>query len=278
MTAENAFQSILPDEVGPIVVEVPHAGTFIDAASARFTVVPPDAVQRQAVLSDADIGADLLWAGTEADGIARIVAIASRYVIDLNTEPRLPTPYEEKMPVELRVVRRHSQCGLRWSEDPLPRVELDRRIAEVFEPYHAAIDAALARAHAAYGVALLVASHTFPDAANRIADVVLGTRQGTSAPEALRDAIAEVARDHGFSVALEAPFPGGWSNARHARRAEGVSVVQVEIARRLVSRADGENPYAVDADGVRKVAAMLREATRAARTVLLSTAHASERM
>src|SRR5690242_20451497 len=87
MSTDLPFESFVPPDAGPIVVEVPHAGLTIDAAAARFTKIPPNAVQKNAVLADSDIGADLVWVGSEAQGIARVVARASRYVIDLNTEP-----------------------------------------------------------------------------------------------------------------------------------------------------------------------------------------------
>jgi N-formylglutamate deformylase len=260
------FESIVPSDPGPVVVEIPHAGLVIDAAAARFTEVPPKAAALEAVLADSDIGADLVWSESEAHGLTRIVARASRYVIDLNTEPKLPTPYEDKMPPGLRTVMHDSHCGVRWRADALPRSELERRIAEVFEPYHATIEAELERARSRHGAALLIGSHTFPDPQKRIADVVLGTRHGASASEALRDAVAEVARAHGFSVALEAPFAGGWSTVRHARRDDDVSVIQIEVARRLVCRSRDEAPrYEIDPDGVRKVGAMLLEASRVAR-------------
>jgi N-formylglutamate deformylase len=267
--AEAGFESIIPADSGPIVVEVPHAGLVIDAAAARFTKIPRDAAARDAVRADSDIGADLVWAGIEAHGVPRIVARASRYVIDLNTEPRFPTPYEDKMPPGLRVVVHQSQCGLRWRDDALSRAEIERRVRGLFEPYHRAVDAELRRAHQSYGAALLIASHTFPDPRRKIADVVLGTRHGASASESLRDAIAEVIRAHGFSVACEEPFAGGWSTVRHARADEGVNVLQIELARRLVCQSSRDTaPLEIDRDGVGRASAMLRDVVGAARELL----------
>ncbi len=230
------FDIVAPAEPGPLVVEIPHAGLVIDDAAAKFTRIPERALQAGAVLADSDIGADRLWDGSESLGVTRLAARASRYVVDLNTEPRVPTPYEEKLPEPLRAVRMISECGERWLANPLPRHERERRMREVFEPYHQAVTDALEQARARHGTAVLLSSHTFPDRFAPGADVVIGTRHGASADAELRDALADVVRGHELSVALEEPFPGAYSLARHARPAERVVAVQLELARSVVSR------------------------------------------
>lgn len=255
-------------DAGPVVVEVPHAGLVIDEASSRFTRVPAVALAAGALAADSDLGADLVWEGSEKRGVTRIVACASRYVIDLNTVPRVATAYEDKMPPALRSVLRHSHCGQKWREAPLPKHEVERRIREVFDPYHEQIAVELERARALFGATLLIASHTFPDAGADAADIVLGTRHGASASEALRDELADVMRLHGFSVAVEVPFPGGFSTVRHARREDGVSVVQVEIARRVLST-DRRNSD-TDPAAVARVATMFGDVVIAATASLRS--------
>jgi N-formylglutamate deformylase len=252
--ATDPFFVVEAAEPGPVVVEIPHAGLFIDEATSRHARIPPAALEAGAVLSDSDIGADLLWQGAESRGVTRVVAVTSRYVIDLNTEPRVPTRYEETMPAPMRAVLKRSQCGHRWREPGASKAEIERRIREVFEPYHGRVAEELARARARHGVAVLISAHTFPDVVGS-ADVVLGTRHGQSATGALRDAIADVVREHGLTVALEAPFPGGFAVLRHGRPDEGVSVVQIEVARRLLCT-DGVAPYRVDPVAVERVRKM----------------------
>lgn len=223
------FRVHAPAAPGPVVVEVPHAGLLVDETSARFTRVPA-----RALLADADLAADALFGDVVREGATLVVATQSRFVIDLNTAPRVPTPYEDKLPPGLREVRRRSASGEQWFEDPPPRVEVERRIREVFEPHHAEIAARLADARARHGVAVLVSGHSYPDVLfPGAADVVLGTRGGESAAGWALDAVAEVARAHGLSLALDAPFPGGYAVGRHGRRDEGVHALQIEIARRL---------------------------------------------
>ncbi|NUQ74724.1 MAG: N-formylglutamate amidohydrolase [Polyangiaceae bacterium] len=218
-----------PASAGPVVVEVPHAGTLIDEVAARFARVPP-----LALTADADIAADELFGDVTREGAVLIIATPSRFVIDLNTLPRVPTPSEDKLPYGLREVQRLSVSGERWLESPPPRTEIERRIRHIFEPYHAAIAERLETARARHGVALLISAHSYPDVMfPRAADIVIGTRGDTTAAPRARETIAQVAAAHGLSVAHDDPFPGGYAIERHARREGGLHALQIEISRRL---------------------------------------------
>ncbi|WP_437661774.1 N-formylglutamate amidohydrolase [Sorangium sp. So ce1182] len=257
----SPFRVHEPAAPGPVVVEVPHAGLLVDDVSARFTRVPA-----RALAADADVAADALFGDVALEGAALVVATLSRYVIDLNTAPRVPTPYEDKLPYGLREVRRRSVSGEQWFESPPPRAEVERRVRDVFEPYHAEVAARLAAARARHGVAILVSAHAYPDVLfPGAADVVLGARGGASAAGWARDAVADVARAHGLSLALDKPFPGGHALERHARRDEGVHALQIEIARRLYCDARTHAPRADDV-------ARLRAFTRGVASALASAA------
>ena len=65
----------------PLVVSVPHAGTFVpDALRARFTAAARS-------LPDTDWHVDRLYGFARALGASLLVATHSRYVIDLNRPP-----------------------------------------------------------------------------------------------------------------------------------------------------------------------------------------------
>lgn len=253
------FDVIEALDPGPVVVEIPHAGLVIDEDSARFTKVPPAALEGGALLADSDIAADRLWLGAERAGITRVVARTSRHVIDLNTEPRFPTPREEKLPDAMREVKHRAHSGHWWWVPPLPRPEIERRIAAIAEPYHAAVTRALDHARARHGAAILISSHTFPEMRQTPCDVVLGTRRGATASAAIRDAVADVVTQRGFTVALEDPFPGAWSLARHGRPADCVSAIQIEIAQRLFLRRTDVSSFGHDPEAVERLGSMLRD-------------------
>lgn len=271
MSAPARFDLVRAAAPVPVIVDVPHAGLVIDDLASSFMRIPERAMRAGAIEADADLGADLVWEGTESAGVTRVVARTSRHVIDLNTDPHPPprAPFYEVDPEPARIFRR-SQCGASWVEAAMPRLEWQRRVTGILEPYHRAIEVELERARALHGIACLVSAHTFHDRKRAIADVVLGTQHERAAPAALRDAVADVARSAGLTVALEDPFRGGWCLTRHARPSEGVVGIQIEIARRLVTSGD-EASSAVDPGALARLQALARAIIPALVTALQTT-------
>ncbi len=222
------------------MVEVPHAGLFVDAASLATMIAPARAVGR-----DADLFVDRLFSHAPALGASLLVAHLSRYVIDLN---RGPDDYDG-LAVE-RGGSHNLPRGLIWRTstegDPilakrLPQSELERRMREFYRPYHQALTQLLARKHERFGFAILLCAHSMPSQGRRghvdvgagRADVVPGTRGRTTAAGAVIDAVEAVAAGLGFSVKHDDPYKGGFSTGHYGRPADHVHAVQVELARRL---------------------------------------------
>ena len=63
----------------PLVVEVPHAGLWLDAESLARTIVPARCIGR-----DADLHVDRLFQDAPGEGATLLVARTSRYLVDLN--------------------------------------------------------------------------------------------------------------------------------------------------------------------------------------------------
>lgn len=252
------FSVLGPALPGVVVVEVPHAGLSLDTGDGPL-LLPPHVLAADAPWADSDVGADRVCEGLEVVGVRRVLAHVSRYVVDLNTAPRLPTDYEDKLPPGLGDLRMRSLSGVSWHEPRLPRARLEARLARLFEPYHAAVARELDASVARHGRALLLALHTYPDGGRAAApDVVLGTRHGAAASEGLREAATLALGAHGLSVAVEEPFPGGYSLARHARPPV-VSAIQVELARRLVCEPGDPKRPRLEHERVASVAIVLRD-------------------
>jgi len=233
----DAFELSRPDEGTPFVLEVPHGGLVLDEATRLR--VPAKALEAGSVLADSDVGARELF---KAVGHARatvVTATLSRYVIDLNTTPRLPTPYEDKRPPGLNDIRRRSQSGAQWYEPARTGDEVRAAVASIFEPYHRAVEAELDQAAAGFAAVLLVSGHTYPARGRESADIVVGSQDGATAPSELTQAFARSLERQGLTVALERPFPGGYSVGRHARLADARFAMQLEVARPLVCRPGG---------------------------------------
>lgn len=234
----------------PVVVEVPHAGVYLDPESLAFTVAPARCIAR-----DADLYVDRLYQDAPAAGATLLVANVSRYVVDLN---RGPNDFDGDA-VESGVGR-GAPRGLVWrvatDGSPvlarrLPHAELQRRLDFAYRPYHAALTELLRQKVARFGFAILLCAHSMPEPPKKpmpigmrspprpgtetspLADIVPGTRGRTSASGMLIDLVDAHARVSGYSVRHDDPYKGGFSTTHYGVPARGVHAIQVEIARRL---------------------------------------------
>ena len=228
-------------EETPVIVEVPHAGLWVDGPALATLSAPARSLGR-----DADLWVDELYQDAPARGASMIVAHASRYVVDLNrSEKDVDAEAIEGAPPNARATRgivwKLTSEGIRVLDGPLPRRELTRRLDTVYRPYHAAIAELVERKRARFGYSILIAAHSMPsvgraahgDPHAQRADVVPGTRGRTSASARFIDAVDAHARGAGFSVSHDDPYQGGFTTLNYGRPKQGSHVVQVELARRL---------------------------------------------
>lgn len=237
-------------EPAPVVLSSPHSGR----------VYPRGVLERlradAATLRALDDGpVDELARRGCAAGAVLIAALYPRAVVDLNREPDEIDPDLVRDPGDLdgmRVTAR-ARAGLgvvpsRVGGGPLWRDrlgpgELAGRLATIFHPYHAEIDALMRERRERFGVALLVDCHSMPGAAadgERGApavapgvDVALGDRFGQSCGPELVAAAEASLRGAGLRVARNRPYAGGYITVRHGRPAEGLHALQVELRRGL---------------------------------------------
>lgn len=229
-----------PARATPLVVEVPHAGLFVDAPSLATLVAPAIALGR-----DADLYVNELFQDAPDVGAALIASDVSRYVIDLN---RAETDIDA-LAVE-GATRRTTPHGLIWRtttegrsalSSPLTTTELSRRLDTYYRPYHAAIRRLLDARVAEFGFAILLCAHSMPsrgrdghqDSGRERADIVPGSRGRTSAAANVIDTVDRHARQAGFSIAHDQPYRGGFSTGHYGRPDQNVHAVQIELSRRL---------------------------------------------
>jgi N-formylglutamate amidohydrolase len=237
------FTVIEPDSEheSPLVVEVPHAGLFVDGPTLGRLAAPARAIGR-----DADLYVDELYADTPIHGATLLVANVSRYVCDLNRgEADVDAESVEGAPAHARATRgiiwRLTSDGIRVLDAPLPRAELERRLDTYYRPYHRRVAELLEQKRLRFGFAVLLAAHSMPsvgraghgDPHATRADVVPGTRGRTSAARPFIDAVDAHARAAGLSVAHDDPYQGGYTTQHYGQPSRAVHVVQVELARRL---------------------------------------------
>ena len=245
----------------PLLISVPHAGTFIPP-ELRGAFEP-----RALEVEDTDWFLDRLYGFATEMGAGLIVPVHSRYVVDLNRPSDNQPMYAGTNNTEL--------CPTRFfTGEPLYReglapddAEIRRRVAVYWQPYHDALAAELSRLHAAHGHAVLFDSHSIKSELpwlfeGTLSHMNLGTVGGTSCAPALRDELAMVfAAQARYSHVVDGRFQGGYITRQYGRPAQGVHAVQLEMCWRAYM--DEAPPYRWHDERATEVTPLLRRLVQA---------------
>lgn len=233
------FDVIEPPDgsASPVLVEVPHAGLWLDAPAATFCTAPV-----HCLAYDADLYVDELFQDAPSLGATLIRANVSRFFVDLN---RAADDYDgaavEGGPSVERprgVIWRVASDGSEVLRERLPRAEYERRIATIHRPYHDEVRRLLTEKRAEFGFAVLLCGHSMPTPRPRHRgatppDVVPGTRGRTSAGPPWIEIVESAALERGWRVQHDIPYRGGYGTTYYGRPREHWHAVQIELARRL---------------------------------------------
>lgn len=229
----------------PVLLSVPHSGReypqwLLDNSAggrAGLEALEDPLVDR------------LVWRAV-AMGIGAVIARTPRAAIDCNRAASEVDPLViadaggHAVGVRARgglgIVPSRSARGRLWRW-PIDQAELERRVAEAHAPFHESIAGELEQLAADHGWALLIDCHSMPRR-NGQAEVVIGDRHGGSAGPWLAQEAARIARDNGWSAALNDPYAGGYVVERHGRPERGIHALQVEIDRSCYLSRDLRNP------------------------------------
>lgn len=244
---ETAYRLDAPSGASAgVVFSSPHSGRayfphFV--AASRLTA--------HALRASEDAYIDELFRQAADFGAPVLSAVAPRAFIDLNRAPHDLDPAliegAEQRPANARVVAglgvipRIVAEGVPIYDQLISLQNANERIERWHAPYHAKLVELLLEARRHFGRALLIDCHSMPSGAmsastHRVRgpiDVVLGDRFGVSAETGVVDRIEAAFSDHGFRVARNTPFAGGYITERYGRPAAGISAVQVELDRSL---------------------------------------------
>jgi len=270
-----AFTLLLEERAPvPVLLAVPHAGR----------AYPPDLVARMrqpqlACLRLEDRLVDLLGQEvSRATGAALLIAHAPRAMIDLN---RTPEDMDWDMVtggapegVAMLAARSRARSGLGLVPRRLPgmgelwqrrmtRDELERRLAEVHRPYHAALADTLEQLRDRWGAALLIDLHSMPplgakSGAAAAPDFVVGDRFGASCAGHLSAAALQHFAESGRPAAHNRPYAGGYVLDRHGVPARGIHALQIEVCRSAYLDARLTDPGPGLAPVARTMAALVR--------------------
>jgi N-formylglutamate deformylase len=200
-----------------VVASLPHSGEQLTAG--MHAQLSPTL---QHCLLNTDWFLPAVYAFLPELGVTMIEATHSRYVADPNRSPDGP-----QFGAFFRaVVAERTAGGLPVYSTPPAAAEIARRVARYHGAYHARLEALLVEARTRASRVLLLDLHSFMGPSED--DVCLGDARGRSCAPAVTARFAEALRAHGFGVAINAPFSGGYV-VRHHGDAQQVHALQIEL-------------------------------------------------
>ncbi len=245
----------------PLLISMPHVGTALpDELRARM-------VERAAQTEDADWHLERLYGFARELGASLLVPRFSRYVVDLNRPSENTPMYPGVNNTELCPSRFFTGEPLYRQGQAPDQAAVAQRVAQYWQPYHAALRAELARIHAAHGHAVLFDAHSIKSELpwlfeGRLWDLNLGTVSGSSCASALRSTLAAVlAGEPRYSHKVDGRFKGGHITRHYGRPADGIHAVQLEMCWRTYMHE--EPPYAFSAELANQVQPLLRQLLQA---------------
>lgn len=219
----------------PLILAFPHGGSAIpDALIGQFR-------SRWWAIRDADWHIRALYEGL-ADATL-IWTDISRSVIDCNRDPSGVSLYPGQTTTGLCPTETFDGEPIyKTGEAP----DIDSRRATWFDPYHAALEAEIARLRTLHPRVVLYDCHSIRSVvprlfAGELPELNVGTDNGATCDPALSDAV--VAACQGHSNVLNGRFRGGWTTRHYGRPQDGVHAIQMEIAMRAYLREPGGEPY-----------------------------------
>lgn len=213
----------------PLIVSLPHTGTDIPAPFDEGLVSLDQATY------DTDWHVEKLYACARDLGATLVRTEISRTVIDVNRDPSGASLYPGMATTGL--------CPTETFEgEPLYRVgrepdaqSIDCRLNAYFAPYHATLQAELARLRCAHAAVVLLDAHSIRSRSPRLFEGALpqfciGTNDGRSCAPELTDAVARVCARSGKSFVINGRFKGGWTTRRYGDPGGGVHALQMELS------------------------------------------------
>ncbi len=224
-----------PGPRGPLVAHVPHASTVV-----------PDEVRAELLISHRELADELLhltdWYTDELFGGLRALG-ATMFV---NRLSRLVFDPERFLDDSVEAAAARGQGVVYWLGSQLQllreaSIELrERRVAELYRPYHAALDTLVGEVLDEFRGCTLIDCHSFPTAPLRSEidqtpdrpDICIGSDETHTPPE-LAAALAAGFAEVGLQVARDVPFAGSFVPTGYYGRDPRVRSVMIEVRRGL---------------------------------------------
>ena len=215
-TQPSAFSIDMPErQLAPFIYASPHSGTHYPPELMAASALPLRMLRRSE-----DSFVDELFGAATSQGSPLLRARYARVFLDPNREPWELDPgmFETPLPghvnsTSLRVagglgtIARIVAEGHEVYERKLSFADAERRVQQIYYPYHQALSGLIADTERAFGYAILVDCHSMPSSGafgnrdrRRRADIVLGDRFGTTCAPELTEYVQNFLADRGLVV------------------------------------------------------------------------------
>lgn len=216
----------------PIIISVPHAGTFIPE-DIKSNMNP----ELSDKLDDTDWFIDKLYCFATNLGITIITANYSRWVVDLNRNPENQPLYNDGRVITDVVTVTDFNGNQIYKDNYIPdSEEVSRRVELYHKPYHEKLDELLQQTKAEFGKVLLFDAHSIrksvPGIRNEdFPDLILGDNNETSASPALIKATIDSLQNKGYEFSHNHPFKGGYITRSFGKPSENIHALQLEMCK-----------------------------------------------
>ncbi|HYZ40090.1 MAG TPA: N-formylglutamate amidohydrolase [Stellaceae bacterium] len=230
----------------PLVLASPHSGSEYPADFIAASRLDPLALRQSE-----DSFVDELFAAAPSLGAPLLSARFPRAYLDVNREPyeldpamfrdALPSFVNAKSPrvrMGLGTIARIVASGEEIYARKLHFTEAHQRVEFLYHPYHQALRRLVTETEATFGGYLLIDCHSMPSSAGsgpkrEDADIVLGDCHGTACAPRIRHAAGKLLTERGYTVAINAPYAGGFTTGAYGRPNAHRHALQIEINRAL---------------------------------------------
>lgn len=250
----------------PVILGMPHTGTEVPVAIlATFN-------ETGRALADTDWHIDRLYDGL-APNATVVRATFHRYVIDANRDPSGDSLYPGQNTTGLCPMTDFDGRPIYRDGMAPDDAEIARRIADYHAPYHAALDAEIARVKALHGHAILYDCHSIRSIIpflfeGTLPDFNIGTNGGVTCSPEIERCVADIcANASGFTSVVNGRFKGGWTTRHYGRPEAGVHAIQMELAQSAYLTEEAP-PWTYDDAKAERLRAVLRDILSALETVL----------
>src|SRR5947208_16927875 len=230
----------------PLVLSSPHSGAEYPSDLLAASRLDPLTLRRSE-----DSFVDVLSGAGPELGAPLLAARFPRAYLDVNREPWeldpamfsdvLPSDLNSRSPrvrMGLGTIARVVASGEEIYARKLSFAEAKRRVDALYYPYHRALRTLVDETEAAFGGYLLIDCHSMPSAASAIGgetavDFVLGDCHGAACAPHIIEAARAFLAERDFTVAINAPYAGGFTTGHYGSPRRARHAVQIEINRAL---------------------------------------------